>query len=176
MPSPILSTLRRQTFGYVDMRRDHRHQMTFSSTSMLPRVPFECGHTTTPATWSSYTGVGHAPMNALAAMSQSGGSQTEGTMMETPKTPIDIDTPQIDHVPEDESRALPATPPKLETPVIQSQDIEHQPRPETRMSNKGIKVTPHLDSDDDRDFAREDEEALKAMEEIERQYRKQVPG
>ena len=86
------------------------------------------------------------------------------------------DTPQIDHVPEDESRALPAEPPKLETPVIQSQDLEHQPRPETRVSNKGVKITPHLDEKDERDFAREDEEALKAMEDLERQYRSQLPG
>ncbi|HUQ09095.1 MAG TPA: hypothetical protein VM146_02180 [Steroidobacteraceae bacterium] len=92
-----------------------------------------------------------------------------------PKAPADS-TPQIDHVPEDESRALPANPPKLETPVIQSQDVEHQPRPETRVNNKGVKITPRLDSDDTRDFAREDEDALKAMEEIEKQYRDQPPG
>ena len=90
------------------------------------------------------------------------------------------DTPQIDHVPEaapeDESRALPVTPIKLETPVIQSQDLEHQPRPETRTSNKGVKITPHLDESDQRDFAKEDEEALRAIEELEREYRRQVPG
>lgn len=97
-------------------------------------------------------------------------------MFETiPKTPADV-TPQIDHVPEDESRSLPTHPPKVETPVIQSQDLEHQPRQETRVNNKGVKITPHLDSDDQRDFAREDEDALKAMEEIERQYREQPPG
>ncbi|HEX6636137.1 MAG TPA: hypothetical protein VF033_00660 [Steroidobacteraceae bacterium] len=88
-------------------------------------------------------------------------------------------TPQIDHVPEslpeDESRAL-ADPPKLETPVIQSQDVEHQPRTGTRVNNKGVKITPHLDSNDVRDFAREDEEALKAIEELEKQYRNQMPG
>jgi hypothetical protein len=87
-----------------------------------------------------------------------------------------IETPQIDHVPEDESRALPMEPPRLETPIIQSQDLEHQPRPESRVSNKGVRVTPHLSSDDRRDFDQEDEEALKAMEEIERQYRDQPPG
>lgn len=86
------------------------------------------------------------------------------------------DEPQIDHVPEDESHALPVNPPKLETPVIQSQDIEHQPRPETRTSTKGIKVTPHLDDSDHRDFAKEDEEAVNAIEELERQYRKKIPG
>jgi hypothetical protein len=95
-----------------------------------------------------------------------------------PKTPAGspTDTPQIDHVPEDESRALPTNPPKVETPVIQSQDLEHQPRPETGVNTKGVKITPHIDSDDTRDFAREDEDALKAMEEIEKQYREQPPG
>lgn len=86
------------------------------------------------------------------------------------------ETPQIDHLPEDESDALPVVAPKVETPIIQSQDLEHQPRPDTRVSNKGIRVTPHLDSEDQRDFAKEDEDALKAMEEIERQYREQAPG
>jgi hypothetical protein len=95
-------------------------------------------------------------------------------MLENPKTPAS--TPQIDHLPEDESRALPVDPPKLETPVIQSQDLEHQSRTETRTNNKGVKVTPRLDSDDDRDFDKEDEDALKAMEEIERQYRELPPG
>ena len=86
------------------------------------------------------------------------------------------DEPQIDHVPEDESRALPVDPPKLETPVIQSQDLEHQARSATRVSNKGVKITPQLDDKEQRDFAKEDEEALKAIEELERQYRKQLPG
>jgi hypothetical protein len=86
------------------------------------------------------------------------------------------ETPQIDHVPEDESRALPLDPPKVETPLIQSQDLEHQPRPETRVTNKGVRITPHLDENDDRDFAAEDERALRALEEFERQYRRQAPG
>lgn len=86
------------------------------------------------------------------------------------------DEPQIDHVPEDESRALPVDPPKVETPVIQSQDLEHQPGPETRTSNKGVRITPHLDDSDHRDFAKEDEAAVKAIEELEREYRKQIPG
>ena len=84
--------------------------------------------------------------------------------------------PQIYHIPEDESRSLPVEPPRVETPVIQSQDLEHQPRPETRTSNKGVRITPHLDEQDHRDFAQEDEEALKALERFERQYRRQAPG
>ena len=66
--------------------------------------------------------------------------------------------------------------PKVETPVIQSQDLEHQPDPATRVSNKGVKITPHLDEGDTRDFAREDEDAVRAMEELEKQYREQLPG
>jgi hypothetical protein len=83
---------------------------------------------------------------------------------------------QIDHVPEDESHDLPVNPPKVETPVIQSQDLEHQARPEIRTSNKGIRITPHLDEQDQRNFAKEDEDAVNAMEELERQYRGQPPG
>ena len=86
------------------------------------------------------------------------------------------ETPQINHLPEDEADALPVEAPKVETPVIQSQDLEHQPRPETRTSNKGVIVTPHLDEEDTRDFAREDEDALRAMEDLEKQYREQLPG
>lgn len=85
-------------------------------------------------------------------------------------------TPQIDHVPEDESRSLPVQTPKIETPVIQSQDLEHQPRIDNRVNNKGVKITPRLDEQDVRDFEKEDEEALKAIEELERQYRDQAPG
>ena len=85
-------------------------------------------------------------------------------------------TPQIDHVPEDPSRELPVDAPKVETPVIQSQDLEHQSDPATRVSNKGVKITPHLDEGDTRDFAREDEDAVRAMEELEKQYREQLPG
>lgn len=77
------------------------------------------------------------------------------------------ETPQINHIPEDESDALPVEAPKLETPVIQSQDLEHQPGPDTRESNKGVRVKPRLD---------EDEDALRAMEVLERQYREQLPG
>ena len=86
------------------------------------------------------------------------------------------ETPQINHLPEDEPGALPVEAPKVETPVIQSQDLEHQPEPATRMSNKGVKITPRHDPEDTRDFAREDEDALRAMEELEKQYRERLPG
>lgn len=111
-------------------------------------------------------------MTARASRSYALNSQMEGPMTETP-----LKTPQIDHVPED---SLPepdqAAAPRIDTPLIQSQDVEHQARPETRVSNKGVKITPHLDEQDRRDFAKEDEEALRAIEEFERQYRRQAPG
>jgi hypothetical protein len=44
------------------------------------------------------------------------------------------------------------------------------------VSNKGVKVIPKLDSTDDRDFAKEDEDALLALEQIEKSLRGQLPG
>ena len=35
----------------------------------------------------------------------------------------------------------------VEKPLVQSQDLEHQPRPETRVSNTGVKVTPPMVDD-----------------------------
>jgi hypothetical protein len=88
------------------------------------------------------------------------------------------ETPQIDHLPESEEAppADPAKAPKLETPLIQMQDVEHQPGAATRMNTKGVKVTPRLDSDDQRDFAQEDEDAIRALEQIEKSLRGQLPG
>jgi hypothetical protein len=79
-------------------------------------------------------------------------------------------------VPEPDERAVPTQAPKLETPVIQMQDLAHQPRSETRVNNKGVKITPPLDSGDERDFAREDEDAIRALEQIEKSLRGQLPG
>jgi hypothetical protein len=64
----------------------------------------------------------------------------------------------------------------IETPVIDIQDLEHKPGPRTRISNKGVKIEPTIDSIDERDFAREDEAALKALEEFEKSLREQPPG
>jgi hypothetical protein len=89
------------------------------------------------------------------------------------------ETPQIDHLAESDAPAAPADPtqaPKLETPVIQMQDVEHQARAATRVNTKGVKVTPRLDSGDQRDFAREDEDAIRALEQIEKSLRGQLPG
>ena len=64
----------------------------------------------------------------------------------------------------------------IETPVIDIQDLEHNPGPQTRVPNKGVKIEPTIDSIDERDFAREDEAALKALEEFEKSLREQPPG
>jgi hypothetical protein len=80
-------------------------------------------------------------------------------------------TPQLDHVPEGEPLPVNGSTPLLLTPVIQTQDLEHVATPETRVSNKGVKVTPRMDSDEERDFRKEDEEALQALEQIERELR-----
>ncbi len=62
---------------------------------------------------------------------------------------------------------LPAGPlPKLETPLIQTQDLEYTPGPMTRVSNKGVKITPSLDGEK-HDQAQEDEAAIDAMEQLE---------
>lgn len=66
--------------------------------------------------------------------------------------------------------------PKIETPVINIQDLEHNPTPQTRVPNKGVKVEPKIDSNDLRDFAKEDEAAIEALEELEKQIKRQAPG
>jgi hypothetical protein len=66
--------------------------------------------------------------------------------------------------------------PRIETPVIDMQDLEHNPTPQTRVPNTGVKVEPRIDSDDLRDFANEDEAAIKALEELEKQIKRQAPG
>jgi len=61
--------------------------------------------------------------------------------------------------------------PKIETPVIQSQDLEHTPAPDTRVNNAGVKVPPQSDEQrqkDDAQFAREDEKAREAVADFER--------
>ena len=68
--------------------------------------------------------------------------------------------PQPDPVPEDEPPPHPAEPLQISTPVI-------------RLHGK---IEPTLDSDDLREFAREDELAHTAIEEFEKLLRSQPPG
>jgi hypothetical protein len=69
--------------------------------------------------------------------------------------------------------------PKIETPVIQIQDLEHQPSPDTRVNTKGMKILspteplPSLEVDTLED---EDEKAREAIDEFEEQYRTLPPG
>jgi hypothetical protein len=84
---------------------------------------------------------------------------------------------QPDLTPEDDALALPAEPPQINTPVIDVQAVEHHPpEPGTHVTKKGAKITPLLDSEDTRDFAQEDEDALVALEQIEKSLRGQLPG
>ena len=64
-----------------------------------------------------------------------------------------------------------------EKALIQSQDLEHQPRTETRVPNRGLKVQPPMvDSPERRDLAEEEKKAKETVEEFERSVRQQVPG
>jgi pyruvate/2-oxoacid:ferredoxin oxidoreductase alpha subunit len=84
--------------------------------------------------------------------------------------------PQPDPVPTDDPPPHPAEPLQIDTPVIHMQDLEHQPRGDTRVSNKGVHIIPKFESTDNRDFAKEDEDALLALEQIEKSLRGQLPG
>lgn len=57
--------------------------------------------------------------------------------------------------------------PQIDTPVIDMQDVEHQPRAETRVNNAGVEVLPHIN------LARDDEKARRAIEELERTLKDQ---
>lgn len=72
--------------------------------------------------------------------------------------------PQPDPVPTDDPPPHPAEPLQIDTPVIQMQDLEHQPGLDTRVSNMGVKIMPRMDSSDERDLAKEDEDALLALD------------
>jgi hypothetical protein len=67
-------------------------------------------------------------------------------------------------------------PPQMDTPVIDLEDVDHPPASATRAPGKDARITPRLDDTDLRDFAREDEDALVALERIEKARRGPVPG
>lgn len=60
--------------------------------------------------------------------------------------------------------------PQIDTPVIDMQDLEHQPRAENRVNNAGVEVLPQIN------LAKEDERARRAIEEFEQSLREQPPG
>jgi hypothetical protein len=62
---------------------------------------------------------------------------------------------------------------------VQSQDLEHQRKPETRVSNTGVTVKPAPDEPERRDDETEKKARKKSedvVEEFERSVREQVPG
>jgi hypothetical protein len=64
----------------------------------------------------------------------------------------------------------------IETPVIDIQDLEHIASADTRVSSKGVRIEPHIDDIDERRLAEEDEAAIEALEEFEKQMKNQPPG
>ena len=74
------------------------------------------------------------------------------------------------------SPASPVEALQITTPVIDIQDLEHDVRPDTRVSNKGVRIEPRMDRSDERDHGKEIEEALLALERIERSLRGTLPG
>ena len=59
--------------------------------------------------------------------------------------------------------------PQIETPVIDIQDLEHKPGPQTRVNNAGVKVSSQTDGQRRKDDAEAatDEEAREAVVEFE---------
>ena len=84
--------------------------------------------------------------------------------------------PQPDPVPADDPPPHPAEPLQIYTPVIDVQGLRRKAGSGTRMPDKGARHEPKIDSADARDFAREDEEALDAIEKFEKALNRQLPG
>jgi len=82
--------------------------------------------------------------------------------------------PQPTPVPAEEPPPHPAEPLQIFTPVIDIRKPDHKSG--THASNKGARLPPKIDSADARDFAREDEEALDAIEKFEKSLNRQLPG
>jgi len=84
--------------------------------------------------------------------------------------------PQPDRVPADDPPPHPAEPLQITTPVIDIQDLEHKSWPDTHVSNGRVRVEPRMDSVEARDLAREDEDVMVALEQLEKSLRGQLPG
>lgn len=78
-----------------------------------------------------------------------------------------IEKPQPDPVPVDDPPPHPAEPLQISTPVIHMQDLEHNPGPDTRVSNKGMRIEPKLGGADLRDLT---------IDQIEKSLSGQMPG
>ena len=64
----------------------------------------------------------------------------------------------------------PGDEPQIETPVIQIQDLEYRPGPETRVNDSGVRVLPQID------LSKEDDQAREAVAKLEEQYAKLPPA
>ena len=93
-------------------------------------------------------------MNATACP-----AHASGMNIILPDEPPAEDLPQID-----------VDPPRIQTPVIQMQDLEHAPTPGIRVSNKGVVVLPKPKDDEDV------KAGLEQLEEIEKRQRGQGSG
>lgn len=87
-----------------------------------------------------------------------------------------VEEPQPDPVPAEEPPPHPAEPLQISTPIIDIRDPGHKPGSHMGVSNKGHKTIPRMDSSDERDLAKEDEDALVALEKLEKSMRGQLPG
>jgi hypothetical protein len=83
--------------------------------------------------------------------------------------------------PEAAARAVADSLPGIETPVIDIQDLEHKPGPDTRVNNSGIEVQPDPDPDPadrpmtEEQLAEADEAALEALAKFEESLKKLPP-
>ena len=84
--------------------------------------------------------------------------------------------PQPDRFPEDDPPPHPAEPLQIDTPVIDMQDLEHHATAQTRVSNKGVRVEPTIDSLELHEFANEYAQALDDIENFEKSLSSQLPG
>jgi hypothetical protein len=84
------------------------------------------------------------------------------------RQPSDPDTPSTD---------ASADVPKIDTPIIKIQDLEHKAGPDTRVNNSGVKIPPRAPerrSPGQLEEEKKDEDAREAMTEFDR-YTKDLP-
>ena len=60
--------------------------------------------------------------------------------------------------------------PEINTPVVDIQDLEHKPGPDTRVDNAGIPVLPGVD------LAKEEKKMRQAIEEFEQSIKELPPS
>jgi hypothetical protein len=86
-------------------------------------------------------------------------------------------TPIIETLPD------PVIPPHIETPVIETRDLEQVASDHARASSRGVKLTPTMDTamqttviDDRHELTAGEEDALRELEQIEKSLRGHLPG